>query len=195
MTLEGKNVGFALTGSFCTYEDVFPEMEKLVKEGANVYPIFSERAKDIDSRFGKAKEFLKKAKELTGRDPVTTIVEAEQFGPKNFLDLVIIAPCTGNTLAKLANGITDSPVLMAAKGHLRNGKPVLLAIATNDALGANMKNIGLLINAKNIYFVPFGQDNYEKKPNSMVAHFHLILPAAKEAMQGRQLQPVTRAPK
>lgn len=195
MTLEGKNVGFALTGSFCTYEDVFKEMENLIKEGAKVYPIFSDRAKKIDSRFGKAKDFLKKAKELTGIDPVTTIADAEPFGPKGFLDLVIVAPCTGNTLAKLANGITDSPVLMAVKGHLRNVKPVVLAIATNDALGANLKNIGLLMNTKNFYFVPFGQDNYQKKPNSMVAHYDLILPTAREALEGRQIQPVTKAPR
>ncbi|HBI73700.1 MAG TPA: dipicolinate synthase subunit B [Lachnospiraceae bacterium] len=195
MTLEGKNVGFALTGSFCTYEDVFKEMENLIKEGAKVYPIFSDRAKKIDSRFGKAKDFLKKAKELTGIDPVTTIADAEPFGPKGFLDIVIVAPCTGNTLAKLANGITDSPVLMAVKGHLRNVKPVVLAIATNDALGANLKNIGLLMNTKNFYFVPFGQDNYQKKPNSMVAHYDLILPTAREALEGRQIQPVTKAPR
>lgn len=195
MTLEGKNVGFALTGSFCTYEDVFKEMENLIKEGAKVYPIFSDRAKKIDSRFGKAKDFLKKAKELTGIDPVTTIADAEPFGPKGFLDIVIVAPCTGNTLAKLANGITDSPVLMAVKGHLRNVKPVVLAIATNDALGANLKSIGLLMNTKNFYFVPFGQDNYQKKPNSMVAHYDLILPTAREALEGRQIQPVTKAPR
>jgi dipicolinate synthase subunit B len=195
MTLEGKNVGFALTGSFCTYEDVFKEMENLIKEGAKVYPIFSDRAKKIDSRFGKAKDFLKKAKELTGIDPVTTIADAEPFGPKGFLDLVIVAPCTGNTLAKLANGITDSPVLMAVKGHLRNVKPVVLAIATNDALGANLKNIGLLMNTKNFYFVPFGQDNYQKKPRSMVAHYDLILSTAREALEGRQIQPVIKAPR
>ncbi|NLP35862.1 MAG: dipicolinate synthase subunit B [Clostridiales bacterium] len=194
MTLKDVNVGFALTGSFCTYEDVLKEMEKLVKEGANVYPVFSDRAKETDSRFGKAKDFLKKTKEITGRDPVTSIVEAEQFTPKGTLDIVFVAPCTGNTLAKLANAITDSPVLMTVKGHLRNNKPVVLAIATNDALGANLKNIGLLLNTKNIYFVPFGQDNYKKKPHSMVAHFDLSLPTLKEALEGRQIQPVTRAP-
>ena len=195
MTLKDVNVGFALTGSFCTYEDVFKEMEKLIKEGANVYPIFSDRAKETDSRLGKAKEFLKKAKELTGHDPVTTIVDAESFTPKGILDIVLVAPCTGNTIAKLANAITDSPVLMTVKGHLRNEKPVVLAIATNDALGGNLKNIGLLLNAKNIYFVPFGQDNYNKKPRSMVAHFDLILPTLQAALDGKQLQPIIRAPK
>lgn len=194
MTLNGINIGFALTGSYCTYETVFPEMERLVKEKANVIPIFSERAQSTDTRFGEAKEFLKRAKEITGNDPVLTIVDAEPLGPKNLLDLVIIAPSTGNTTAKLAYGITDSPVLMAAKGLLRNNKPVVIAISTNDALGANMKNLGLLMNSKNLYFVPFGQDNYKKKPNSMVAHFDLILPTIEEALQGRQLQPVILSP-
>jgi len=187
-------VGFALTGSFCTYEDVYKEMENLVEAGANVYPVFSDRAQITDSRFGKAKDFLKKAKEISGNDPATTIVDAENFTPRGILDIVIIAPCTGNTLAKLANAITDSPVLMTAKGHLRNGKPVVIALATNDGLGNNLKNIGQLINSKNIYFVPFGQDNYRKKPNSLVAHFNQIIPTLEKALEGKQIQPVTRTP-
>lgn len=195
MTVNGKNVGFALTGSFCTYERVFPEIEKLVSLEANLYTIFSERSSTINSRFGKAADFLLKAEMISGKPPVTTIEEAEKFGPGNILDIVIIAPCTGNTLAKLAYGITDSPVLMTAKGHLRNNKPVILAISTNDALGANMKNIGLLMNTKNIFFVPFGQDNYKGKPSSMVAHFDLVLPAIEKALEGRQLEPVVLAPK
>jgi dipicolinate synthase subunit B len=194
MTLSNKNIGLAFTGSFCTYDRVFKELEKLVKEGANVYPIFSDRAGSIDSRFGKASDFLQRAKDLTQRDPIVSILEAEKLGPGNLLDLVIIAPCTGNTLAKLTYGITDSPVLMAAKGHLRNSKPVVLAIATNDALGANMKNIGMLMNSKNIYFVPFSQDNYKAKPYSMVAEFDYLLPTALEALNGKQLQPVIWAP-
>lgn len=194
MTLEGKNVGFALTGSFCTYEDVYKEMKNLVEAGANVYPVFSDRAQVTDSRFGKAKDFLKRAKEITGIDAATTIVDAENFTPRGILDIVIIAPCTGNTLAKLANAITDSPVLMTAKGHLRNGKPVVIALATNDGLGNNLKNIGQLLNTKNIYFVPFGQDNYRKKPNSLVAHFNQIIPTLEEALDGKQIQPVTRTP-
>lgn len=195
MTLRGKNVGFALTGSFCTYESAFNEMERLVSEGANIYPIFSERSSTFDTRFGKAEDFLARAEKVSGRAPTTTIVEAEKFGPSNVLDIVVIAPCTGNTLAKLANGITDSPVLMTAKGHLRNNKPVLLAIATNDALGANMKNIGLLMDKKYVYFVPYGQDNYKAKPNSMVSHFDLLLPSIEEALENRQIQPVIMAPK
>ncbi|MHB8130159.1 MAG: dipicolinate synthase subunit B [Mobilitalea sp.] len=194
MTISGKNVGIALTGSYCTFDKVFPEIEHLIQEKANVYTIFSGRSQSTDTRFGNAEDFLQKAKTITGKDPITTIVEAEKLGPNNLLDIVVIAPCTGNTLAKMANAVTDSPVLMAAKGQLRNGKPVVIAISTNDALSNNLKNIGLLLNAKNIYFVPFGQDNYKGKPNSMVAHFDLILPTIEEALQGRQLQPVILTP-
>jgi dipicolinate synthase subunit B len=195
MTISGKNVGVALTGSYCTFDTVFTQIERLVQANANVYTIFSNRSQVTDSRFGKAEDFLKKAKEITGHDPITTIVEAEKLGPNNLLDIVILAPCTGNTLAKMANAITDSPVLMAAKGQLRNLKPVVIAISTNDALSNNLKNIGNLINAKNVFFVPFGQDNYKGKPNSMVAHFDLIIPTLEEALEGRQLQPIVLAPK
>lgn len=194
MSISGKNVGIALTGSYCTFDKVFAEIEHLIQENANLYTIFSDRSRSTDTRFGNAEDFLQKAKTITGKEPITTIVEAEKLGPNNLLDIVVIAPCTGNTLAKMANAITDSPVLMAAKGQLRNGKPVVIAIATNDALSNNLKNIGLLLNAKNIYFVPFGQDNYKGKPNSMVAHFDLLLPTIEEALQGRQLQPVILTP-
>ena len=194
MTISGKNVGIALTGSYCTYDKVFPQIERLVNENANVYPIFSERSQSVDTRFGNAKDFLRKARDITGKEPITTIVEAEKLGPNNLLDIVVIAPCTGNTLAKMANAVTDSTVLMAVKGLLRNNKPVVFAVSTNDALSNNLKNIGLLINVKNIYFVPFGQDNYKGKPNSMVAHFDLILPTLEEALDGRQLQPIILSP-
>jgi len=194
MSIKGKNVGVAFTGSYCTFDKVFTQLKRLVKEGANVYTIFSYQAQKTDSRFGKAADFLKLAKDITGRDPITTIPDAEPLGPNNILDIMVIAPCTGNTLAKLANAITDSPVLMAAKALLRNNKPVVLAISTNDALSNNLKNIGLLINTRNIYFVPFGQDNYQKKPHSMVAHFDLILPAIENALEGKQLQPLLLAP-
>ncbi len=183
-----------MTGSYCTYDQVFPQIERLVQEKAEVYTIFSDRSQVTDTRFGKADDFLKKAEAITGRVPITTIVEAEKIGPNNLLDVVIVAPCTGNSLAKLANAITDSPVLMAAKCQLRNNKPVVLAMATNDALGNNLKNIGLLLNSKNLYFVPFGQDNYQKKPFSMVAHFDLMLPTIEEALSGKQLQPIILAP-
>jgi dipicolinate synthase subunit B len=194
MTIDGIKIGFALTGSYCTYQNVFLEMEKLAAQQANLYPIFSDHSIHTDCRFGNACDFIAKATEISGHSPVTTIPEAEKLGPGNLLDILLIAPCTGNTLAKLACGITDSPVLMAAKGHLRNGKPVVLAIATNDALGANMKNIGLLMNTKFFYFVPFRQDNYQAKPYSMVSDFTLIVPALVQALQGRQLQPVLQSP-
>lgn len=190
MSLKEKHIGVALTGSFCTYEKVFQELQKLTDEGAYVQTIFSNASAAIDSRFGNAAEFVQKAEEITGIKPMLTIAEAEPIGPKGLLDILVILPCTGNTLAKLANGITDSPALMAAKAHLRNNKPLLLSLSTNDALGMNMKNIGLLLNAKNIYFVPFGQDNPEKKPNSMTAHTELLLPSLESALAGRQLQPV-----
>lgn len=190
MKLNDKRIGVALSGSFCTYDKVFKELQKLVDEGAKVQTIFSDASQTIDSRFGKAEEFVQKAERLTGIRPMRTIAEAEPIGPKELLDLLIILPCTGNTIAKLANGITDTPVLMAAKAHLRNEKPLLLSVSTNDALGMNMKNIGLLLNAKHIYFVPFGQDNPQKKPNSMIAHTELLLDAAKKALEGKQYQPV-----
>jgi len=194
MTIRGKNVGVALTGSYCTFDKVFPQIELLVKEEANVYTIFSERSKETDTRFGAADNFLQRAKTLTGKEPITTIVEAEKLGPNNLLDILIIAPCTGNSLAKFANAVTDSSVLMAAKGLLRNNKPVVIAISTNDALSNNLKNIGLLMNVKNIYFVPFGQDNYKGKPYSMVAHFDQILPSLEQALEGNQLQPILLTP-
>lgn len=190
MELQGKKIGVAFTGSFCTYERVFIELKKLVQEGAQVQTIFSNAAQSIDSRFGNAEDFVKEAEKITGIAPMLTIAQAELIGPKGLLDLLVILPCTGNTIAKLANGITDTPVLMAAKAHLRNEKPLLLSISTNDALGMNMKNIGLLLNAKHVYFVPFGQDNAEKKPNSMIAYTELLVPAAKAALEGKQYQPV-----
>lgn len=190
MSLSGKKIGVAITGSFCTYEKVFEELQKLTEEGAFVQTIFSDAAKSIDSRFGKAEDFIKKAEKITGNPPIMTISDAEPIGPGSLLDILVILPCTGNTIAKLANGITDTPVLMAAKAHLRNNKPLLISVSTNDALGMNMKNIGLLLNAKNIYFIPFGQDNPHKKPNSMVAHTNLLLPSLKAALEGRQYQPV-----
>lgn len=190
MELQGKKIGVAFTGSFCTYERVFTELKNLVQEGAQVQTIFSNAAQSIDSRFGNAEDFVKEAEKITGIAPMLTIAQAEPIGPKGLLDLLVILPCTGNTIAKLANGITDTPVLMAAKAHLRNERPLLLSISTNDALGINMKNIGLLLNAKHVYFVPFGQDNAKKKPNSMIAHTELLVPAAKAALEGKQYQPV-----
>ena len=190
MELKGRKIGVALTGSFCTYQKVFEQIRKLQEAQAEIVTIFSDASQKINSRFGEAEDFMKEAKRITGKKPLLTIDQAEPIGPKSLLDLLIILPCTGNTIAKLANGITDTPVLMAAKAHLRNDKPLLISISTNDALGMNMKNIGLLLNAKNIYFVPFGQDNPEKKPNSMIAKTDLVIPAAEAALEGRQYQPV-----
>lgn len=190
MSLKGKHIGVAFTGSFCTYEKVFEELKKLTEEDAIVQTIFSNTAQTLDSRFGKAEDFIKKAEEITNIPPILTIPQAEPIGPKGFLDILVLFPCTGNTIAKLANGITDTPVLMAAKAHLRNNKPLLISISTNDALGMNMKNIGLLLNAKHIYFIPFGQDNPEKKPNSMIAHTNLLIPSIEAALNGRQYQPI-----
>jgi dipicolinate synthase subunit B len=195
MALNGKKVGVALTGSYCTFDTVFPQIERLIQENNDVTTIFSDRSQITDTRFGKASDFLNRAKTITGKDPITTIVEAEKIGPQNLFDILIIAPCTGNTLAKLANAITDSSVLMAAKSQLRNNKPVVIGMATNDALSNNLKNIGLLLGAKNLYFVPFGQDNYKSKPYSMVANFDFMLPTLEEALSGRQLQPIVLAPK
>lgn len=192
MSLEGKQIGVAFTGSFCTYEKVFQELNKLTEAGANVHTIFSNASQTLDSRFGAADDFLRRAEEITKNKPILTIPEAEPIGPKSCLDILVIFPCTGNTIAKLANGITDTPVLMAAKAHLRNNKPLLISISTNDALGMNMKNIGLLLNTKHIYFIPFGQDAPEKKPNSMIAHTELLIPSIEAALMGRQYQPVIR---
>lgn len=190
MSLKGRKVGIAFTGSFCTYKKVFEELQKLADAGADIQTIFSTASQSIDSRFGDAEHFVKEAERVTGKPPMLTISQAEPIGPQSLLDILVILPCTGNTIAKLANGITDTPALMAAKAHLRNDKPVLISVSTNDALGMNMKNIGLLLNAKNIYFVPFGQDNPEKKPNSMIARTDLLLPSIEAALEGKQYQPV-----
>lgn len=189
-----KNIGIALTGSYCTYDKIFTALDSLTHTGANLFTIFSDHASTTDSRFGACKDFLQKAEDLTGKKPIVTIPDAEPIGPKSLLDILVIAPCTGNTLSKLANGISDTPVLMAAKSHLRNNRPLVISLSTNDALGMNLKNIGILLNTKNIYFVPFGQDNYEKKPNSMIAHVGLLPETIEHALTGHQLQPVIRSP-
>ncbi len=190
MDLKGKKVGIAVTGSFCTFDKIFKELKNLVNTGADVYTIFSGSSQRITSRFGEPEEFLREAEEITGKKPILTIEGAEPIGPKAYLDVLVIFPCTGNTAAKLANGITDTPVLMAAKAHLRNNKPLVISISTNDALGMNMKNIGLLLNSKNIYFIPFGQDNPEKKNNSLIAHTDKLIPTLELALEGKQIQPI-----
>lgn len=190
MTLTGKTIGFAFTGSFCTFERIEQQVSLLLEAGARIQPIFSANVQTTESRFGSTKEYIDRIVSLTGNQPILTTEEAEPIGPSACLDILLIAPCTGNTLAKLANGITDTPVLMAAKAHLRNSKPLVISLSTNDALGMNFKNIGLLYNAKNIYFVPFGQDSPEKKPNSLIAHTERIQETLELALEGRQIQPV-----
>ena len=190
MSLKGVKIGWALTGSFCNFQFVFPHIENIAKEGADIYPIVSYSVDSFDTRFGKAEEWKNKLKEITGKDIISTIVDAEPVGPQLKMDIMVVAPCTGNTIAKLANAITDTPVTMACKAHLRNQRPLVLAIATNDALGANAKNIGLLLNTKNVYFVPFGQDDPINKPNSMIAHFDKIKLTLEEALKGKQIQPI-----
>ncbi len=182
-------VGFALTGSFCTFSKVFPIMEQLAKNHT-VIPIFSQVSYELDTRFGTAQAHISRADAICGRPPLHTIPQVEPIGPRKLLEALIIAPCTGNTLAKLAHGIADTPVTMAAKSHLRNGRPVLIAVSTNDALAAAGENIGKLLARKHYYFVPFSQDDPEEKPCSMVADFTKIPPALEAALEGRQLQPV-----
>lgn len=182
-------IGFALCGSFCTYSQVFPIMEELAKNH-QIIPIFSFASASIDSRFGTATEHLEQARAICGRSPLRTIEGAEPIGPKQMLDALIIAPCTGNTLSKLAHSIADTPVTMAAKSHLRNGRPVIVAVSTNDALAGAAENIGKLLGRKHYYFVPFRQDDPQKKPASMVADFSKIPETLESAMEGRQIQPV-----
>lgn len=187
---QGKTVGYALSGSHCTFAEVMPQIQRFVDAGANVVPIITQSVVMTDTRFGKAEEWQSKLKEMTGNAIISTIVEAEPLGPSKLLDVMIIAPCTGNTTSKLANAMTDSAVLMAAKAQMRNGRPLVLAISTNDGLGLNASNIAKLLNAKNIYFVPFGQDNPAQKPNSLVARMDLLLETCEQALRGSQLQPV-----
>lgn len=183
------NIGFAMCGSFCTYAKVFPVMQTLAATH-KITPIFSDASYSTDSRFGQAKEFIAFAERICNRNVLHTISQVEPIGPKQLLDALVIAPCTGNTLAKLAHGIADGPVTMAAKSHLRNGRPVIIAVSTNDALGAAAENIGKLLARKHFYFVPFRQDDAQNKPTSMVADFSRIPDTLDAAMAGIQLQPV-----
>ena len=194
MSLKGKKIGLAVTGSFCTFDKIEQAVQTLAREEADIFPIFSSHVQTIRSRFGSTDEYIRRISGLAGRDPILTIEAAEPIGPKGYLDLLLIAPCTGNTLAKLANGITDTPVLMAAKAHLRNEKPLVISLSTNDAMGMNFKNIAMLFPCKNVYFVPFAQDSPQKKPCSLIARTELIVPALNAALEGRQLQPVLYGP-
>lgn len=184
-----KRVGLALCGSYCTYEKLLKELEQLAQR-YDIVPIMSETAAHTDSRFGESEAFKQRIAEICGERPVESIVEAEPLGPSRPMDALVIAPCTGNTMAKLCNGITDTAVTMAAKAHLRNGRPLIIAFSTNDGLSASLQNIAGLINRKNVYFVPFGQDDHIKKPNSLASDFSKIGDTVEAALEGRQLQPV-----
>jgi len=189
-SLEGKRIGIGFTGSHHSHQDVFPQIEKLVAEKAEVIPIISNTVKQTDTKFGKANEHIEKIESITNKRVISTIPEAEPLGPKNPLDCMVIAPLTGNSLSKLANALTDSPVLMAAKATLRNQRPVVLGVTTNDALGLNGVNLMKLMNSKYIYFIPFGQDNPFKKPNSLVATWDFLTDTVKLSLKQKQLQPI-----
>lgn len=185
-------VGFALTGSFCTFAEVIKQIELLAKD-YDIIPIMSFNASNLDTRFGKASEHIDKIEKITGKKVIKTIEEAEPIGPKNMTDIMVVAPCTGNTLAKLSWSITDTPVTMAVKSHLRNNRPVIIAVSTNDALSGSAKNIGALQNTKNYYFVPYKQDNYKAKPTSIVADFCKIPDTIEYVLKNnKQIQPIIR---
>lgn len=183
-------IGYALTGSFCTLDEALKEMQALKEMSADITPIVSFAVAATDTRFGSAKSFHDRIVEITGKVPISTIEDAEPIGPRKLLDVLVISPCTGNTLAKLANAVTDTPVTMACKAHLRNKRPVVIAISTNDGLSANAKNLGALLNVRHVYFVPFGQDNPAHKSNSLIADYSQLAPAIGQAMLGEQLQPL-----
>lgn len=188
--MEPITVGFALCGSFCTFEPVLAAMAAVARQYETVLPILSSAAQTTDTRFGTAQSFCERIEAICGHKIISTLAAAEPIGPKKLLDLLIIAPCTGNTLAKLAHGIADTPVTLAAKAHLRNARPVVLAVSTNDGLAANAASIGLLLSRKHFFFVPFGQDSPAKKPCSLVAEFSLLPETAALALAGKQLQPL-----
>ena len=190
MKLEYKKIGFVMTGSFCTFRKTIDELKKIVELGAKVVPIMSEHSYTMDTKFGKAEDFKKEIEEITENKILHTIQEVEPIGPKDMLDILVVAPATGNTMAKLANGITDTPVLMAAKAHLRSNRPLILALASNDALSANLKNIGTLISRKSVYFVPMEQDEPIEKPHSLIADFDLLPQTLTRALEGKQYQRV-----
>ena len=187
--LENLRIGFAMTGSFCTFQKAFEQAEYLVSCGAKLLPVMSKNASEISTRFGKASEMRERLETIAGRKIISSIEEAEPIGPKQLTDIMLVEPCTSNTAVKLALSITDTPVTMAVKSHLRSQKPVVLAIASNDSLAGTLKNIGLLANAKYYYFVPLRQDDAFRKPNSLVADFTKTADTLLNALKGRQIQP------
>lgn len=192
-SLTELRIGCAMTGSFCTFKQVFEAWRALRRTGAELVPIMSFNASQLDTRFMTASEAVDRFEEICGRPVLQTLADVEPIGPKKLLDALVIAPCTGNTLAKLAGGVADTPVTLAAKSHLRNGRPVVIAVSSNDALSGNAKSLGALMDRRHFYFVPFRQDDCLGKPNSLVADFTLIPDALREALSGRQLQPLLRA--
>lgn len=194
MLLKGKRVGFAVTGSHCTLAAVIPELVRLVDEGAQIVPIISQAVRDNDTRFGTSAYFREELERISGHEVIDSINLAEPIGPQKLFDIITVAPCTGNTLAKIANSITDTPVLMAVKAQLRNLRPVVLAISTNDGLGGNAINLGRVLNMKNIYLVPLGQDDPYNKATSLVFKKGLILDTVLAALEGRQIQPLLLGP-
>lgn len=188
--IQKPRLGFAITGSFCTHDTILKEIQILINKGYTIYPIVSETSAQTDTRFGSAQALLRNLENITGNKPLTTIVQVEPTGPQNLFDVIVVAPCTGNTLSKLANGVNDTAVTMAVKAHVRNNKPVVIGISTNDALGLNFKNIATLLAAKNFYFVPFGQDNFNQKPKSLVADWTKLEETILEAQQNQQIQPI-----
>lgn len=190
MDLKGKKLGLAVTGSFCTLSRALMAAKDLKAAGADLYPVFSKSVQSMDTKFGLAADWEREFKKICGRDIIKTIVDAEPFGPENFLNGIVVVPCSGNTLSKLANGITDDPVLMAVKAHLRNGKPVVLAVSTNDGLSKSLNNIAAMLNSKHIYLVPFNQDDPVKKPYSLAAEIELTRETVELALEEKQIQPV-----
>lgn len=187
--MEKPRIGFAITGSFCTHEKILEVVKELADKGYKIYPIVSENTFDTNTRFGTAEKFLSQLEHITGNKPLATIVDVEPTGPQNLFDVIVVAPCTGNTLAKIANGINDTPVTMAVKAHVRNHKPVVVGISTNDGMGLNFKNIATLFSAKDFFFVPFGQDEPIKKPKSLVADWGRLEDTLNFALHGEQIQP------
>ena len=188
--MEKIKLGYAMTGSFCTFDKSIREMARLAARQVDILPIMSDNAYTVSTRFGKAQDIVTRVEKISGKSVIHTVSGSEPIGPRRMCDILLVAPCTGNTLSKIALGITDTPVTMAVKSQLRVGAPVALCVASNDALGASAENIGKLLNRKNVYFVPLSQDDPENKPNSLVAHFELIPRTLEEALEGRQLQPI-----
>ena len=191
--MQNITLGYAFCGSFCTIKDSLEQLRKLAKREIKIIPIMSQIVYSTDTRFGKAEDLINEVEDLCGNKVIHTIAAAEPIGPKNLLDIIVVSPCSGITLAKIALGVTDTPVTMAVKAHLRNNKSVVLAAATNDALGASAKNIGMLHNTKNIFFVPYRQDDPFSKNNSLVCDFSLLEQTVESALKGEQFQPVIKS--